>query len=207
VLAAIYALSILAAGPTEAQITSDGQIVPALPSQNIGSFDPTDLIVGGTAPGTLIIGPGGTVENTGGASITNSAAASPSSVTVTGQKATWTNTGAVLVGESSSGGLGILNIEGGGMVQSTNFKVGDLSNGTATVSGTGSKLNLTGNLLEVGKGPPGSNALGILDITNGGQVNVLGNSTVLRRIKQRHEERRRDDGERYRFTIEYRRWR
>ena len=86
--------------------------------------------------------------------------------TVTGVGSNWTNSSEIYVGRFGSG---TLNIEAGGLVNSTYGRVGDLSGstGAVTVTGAGSKW-ANSNYLYVGR--VGS---GTLTVGAGGEVSSL----------------------------------
>ena len=135
-----------------------------------------NLFVGRNATGTLNIGSGGTVSNVfghvGGCSGCSTSAFG--TVTVNGAGSTWTNSAALIVGDS---GTGQVTISGGGQVL-TGAAGGFLGNspgatGTMTVTDAGSTWNISGQLVVGGFLGPAS---GSLTVQNGGTVtNTEGN--------------------------------
>src|SRR4051812_17110551 len=88
-----------------ATITVSGNASPVY-----NSTDPwatTTLIVGNTAPGSMAVGAGSVVNNTGTGTVANIAAASTSAVSISGAGSKWTNTGEVHVGQSGAATLDI----------------------------------------------------------------------------------------------------
>ncbi|MNJ98643.1 Outer membrane protein IcsA autotransporter precursor [compost metagenome] len=158
--------------PANAQsVTSIGDLNYSPPggAQNWTVSD--NLIVGGTAPGELLIDAGGTVNNDSG--FVGYDAGGVGTVTVqgrdgSGNASTWTNTGMLVVG-TNSGSNGTLNILNGGVVMSaeevhigSNFG----STGSATVSGPGSIWESDATYgFRIG-----DDGSGTLDILNGGAV-------------------------------------
>ena len=152
-------------------VTSTGDLnhVPPGGTQNWMVGD--DLVVGDTAPGTLLIDAGGTVDSNE-AYIGNQAGA-VGTVTVqgsdgSGNASTWTNNDQVNIGVET-GSNGTLNILDGGVVTNTMaVSIGrdNGSTGSATVSGPGSTWeSATGASFRIGDGGTGT-----LDINNGGAV-------------------------------------
>ncbi len=156
---------------------------------NLGRF-----AVGGTSyyqnspggPGNVSILAGGVINTslpaayTNGASSTNlngfvpaaaaeigaSGGGSGSSVTVGGTGSQWNITGALYVGDGSSGSL---TVNTGGKVAASNADFGTLAGATATVTvdGAGSALAITGGLTV------GDSGVGGLSITNGATVTAV----------------------------------
>jgi outer membrane autotransporter protein len=129
-----------------------------------------NLFVGRNATGTLNIAGGGTVSNVfghvGGCSGCSTSAVG--TVTVNGAGSTWTNSAALIVGDS---GTGQVTISGGGQVL-TGAAGGFLGNspgatGTMAVTGAGSAWNISGQLVVGGFLGPAS---GSLTVQNGGTV-------------------------------------
>jgi len=133
--------------------------------------------VGNHGTGTLYIENGGRVISTSNGSIGHYAN-STGTVTVTGAGSSWSVSGLLRVGV---GGDGTLVISNGGVVTASNkTTIGDLfgTDGSVTVTGVGSKLTVTNQDLEMGKGDSAS-----LTISSGGAVSVrdltaLGPSTI-----------------------------
>jgi outer membrane autotransporter protein len=135
-----------------------------------------NLYIGRNGTGSLNIASGGTVSNVvghvGGCSGCSTNAFG--TVTVNGAGSTWTNSSALVVGDS---GTGQVTISGGGQVL-TGSAGGYLGNspgsaGTMTVTDPGSIWNISGQLVVGGFLGP---ALGSLTVQNGGTVtNTEGN--------------------------------
>ena len=114
---------------------------------------------------TLNIESGSTVMNNQGR-IGGSSSSSMATATVTGAGSKWINSNTLDVARR---GIGILNVENGGVVTNTDSNLGQFTNanGTVTVDGTGSKWN---NSDEVTLGFQGT---GTLNVSNGGLVTSL----------------------------------
>jgi fibronectin-binding autotransporter adhesin len=106
-----------------------------------------------------------TLNITGGGSVSNTSAdvgiraSSRSTVTVGGGTgaSTWTNSGALTVGNA---GTGKLDITGGGSVSNTSGRIGGLGNGTVTVGGgTGASTWTNSGTLNVGQAGTGRSTL------------------------------------------------
>ncbi len=94
-----------------------------------------NLVVGDSAPASVTVNGGYTVSNTGTGTIANSAAASTSSVTITGTGSKWTNASSLYVGAM---GTGTLDVTSGGTLVSSfvNYLGNNIgSNGTVNVGG------------------------------------------------------------------------
>jgi len=135
------------------------------------------LMIGDTGTGNLTIANGGNVTDTiGYVGTANVSSPGNSSATVTGANSTWINSGNLYVGGASliPYGNGTLAISNGGNVSAANLVYGQLTsnfpnaqNGSVTVDGAGSSLNISGNLAGGGN----------LTISNGGNVTVGGHAT------------------------------
>ena len=90
------------------------------------------------------------------------AAGSTSTATVTGANSTWTNTGALAIGQ---GGNGTLNVEAGGEVSNTIGNIGRLSGTTGVATVTGTNSTWTSTSLNVG-----FEGAGTLNVEAGGAV-------------------------------------
>ncbi|MGY2051661.1 autotransporter domain-containing protein [Methylobacterium sp. JK268] len=134
-----------------------------------------ELDVGLLGTGTLTVQDGGSVKNTNGiiaqgrsSSTEGRQIRSFGTATVTGQGSTWTNSGNLTVGGDN--GSGTLVIQDGGIVTNTTGYLGDnnhtgqVSTGTATVTGQGSTWTNTSDLFV------GRHGTGALTIQNGGVV-------------------------------------
>ncbi len=152
-------------------VTSTGNLnhVPPGGTQDWAVGD--DLVVGDSAPGTLLIDAGGTVNNNGGYIGNQSGAVG--TVTVqgsdgSGNASTWTNTDQLAIGVES-GSTGTLNILNGGLVtNAADVSIGrdNGSIGNVTVSGAGSTWHSSETFgFRIGDGGTGT-----LDINNGGAV-------------------------------------
>jgi outer membrane autotransporter protein len=129
-----------------------------------------NLFVGRNATGTLNIAGGGTVSNVFGhvGGCAGCSTSAVGTVTVNGAGSTWTNSAALIVGDS---GTGQVTISGGGQVL-TGAAGGFLGNspgatGTMAVTGAGSAWNISGQLVVGGFLGPAS---GSLTVQNGGTV-------------------------------------
>jgi len=124
------------------------------------------LTVGGGGVGTLTISGGGSATSATSV-IGSQSGASGSSVTLTGDGSSWTNSGQIIVGNSGNSTLNIL--AGGDMTSGATF-VGRHSTSTAKVNGAGSTWT-TGSLALGGdSADPGVAGNGTLLVTNGGSV-------------------------------------
>jgi fibronectin-binding autotransporter adhesin len=137
--------------------------------------------VGFFGPGSLTIADGAVFNSQGGSEIdTFVPSLGIPSVLVTGPGSTWNVGGpALLVGDGSSGGPGMLTIADGGVVNATGFMVvGDVTGASAvTVTGAGSVLNAF-NSLAIGGGSCGCGLVGTLTIADGGVVNSPGPTSI-----------------------------
>ncbi|WP_421917298.1 autotransporter outer membrane beta-barrel domain-containing protein [Mesorhizobium sp.] len=118
--------------------------------------------------GGLTIQNGGLVSDENG--YVGNQASGNGTVVVAGAGSTWTNSTALVVGgDLTTGGTGALTIENGGTVSNGATAIGYAadSNGSVTVTGTGSFLYSTGNL------QVGYLGRGTLTIANGGAVTDL----------------------------------
>jgi T5SS/PEP-CTERM-associated repeat protein/autotransporter-associated beta strand protein len=116
--------------------------------------------------GTLHITNGATVSSSSG--ILADANGSTGTVTVDGTGSTWTNSGALNVG--NRGATAMLSITNGGKVSNSDGYIGfGTASGTVIVDGTGSTWTNSGNLY-VGGSNSGPGGTGILQIQNGGTV-------------------------------------
>lgn len=125
------------------------------------------LTVGLSGYGELTIQNGGTV-NSAGATIGAIAGSDGSAVTVAGAGSRWNSSSSISVGRVESGSL---TIQDGGSVSASYLLLGDdnFSQGTATIGGEGSTLNLTGDL-RIGKNL--SFGAGTLDVNQGASIQV-----------------------------------
>jgi T5SS/PEP-CTERM-associated repeat protein len=150
-----------------ATITVSGNASPVY-----NSTDPwatTTLIVGNTAPGSMAVGAGSVVNNTGTGTVANIAAASTSAVSISGAGSKWTNTGEVHVGQS---GAATLDITSGGAVTNTMGKIAVNSGSNSIVNvggGTGTSTWTNSSDLYVG-----NSGTGTLNVTGGGSVSSAG---------------------------------
>jgi autotransporter-associated beta strand protein/T5SS/PEP-CTERM-associated repeat protein len=129
---------ILAIGAPSADsaITITGSTSPVY--DNSDPWSVSSLNVGTTAgPGTIAITAGSALNNSGQSIIAGSAAASNSSVTVDGIGSTWTNGGAVYVGQFTQHGAATLTISGGGSVSCNGALIGSFSNCAMTITDGG----------------------------------------------------------------------
>lgn len=172
---ALVALVNVDSFPARAQsVTGSGDLNPG-PAQTPNWAVGGDLLVGDTGIGQLNITAGGTVTNDLGAignNVTGNGTVTVSGVDGSGNASTWTNTGDLVVGQSGSGSLTILN--GGKVSSQTGYIAGDLgSQGTVTVSGVdgnGSASSWT----NAGDLYVGYSGTGILNILAGGRVSNVG---------------------------------
>lgn len=148
--------------------TGDLNYTPPGGTQNWTVGD--DLVVGDTAPGTLLIDAGGTVDNND-AYVGNQAGA-VGTITVqgsdgSGNASTWTNNGEVMIGVET-GSNGTLNILNGGAVHSGQGLIGVASgsDGHVTVSGLGSIWDPFDNIYV------GFEGTGELDVLDGATVST-----------------------------------
>ncbi len=136
------------------------------------------LSVGDGALGTLStlnIFAGAQMSNAGGQ--IGYAPHSLGSVTVDGVGSIWTNSGTLDIG--GSGGNGMLNITGGGQVNSAgdaHMAIGNSSTGSVTVDGTGSTWSVGGNLIVNDTGSTETSPT--LTVRNGGVISVGGTNGV-----------------------------
>ncbi len=109
--------------------------------------------MGSEGTGNLYLTNGGKASNVIG-SIGNNALGDGGYANVSGTGSTWTNTGALLVGNATSGYLGIAN---GGVVTSTAGHIGELAGvgGSVRIDGAGSQWSLSGDLY-IGNGGSGT---------------------------------------------------
>lgn len=173
---AIAALLCAAGFPARAQpVTGSGDLNPG-PAQTPNWAVGGDLFVGDTGIGQLNITAGGTVTNdlgTIGNNVTGNGTVIVSGVDSSGNASTWTNNGDLVVGQSGTGSLTILD---GGKVSSLNgYIASDLgSQGTVTVSGVGSN-GTASTWTNAGDLFVGYSSNATLNILAGGQVsNVTG---------------------------------
>jgi len=89
---------------------------------------------------------------------------SDATLTVNGAGSQWTSDSFISVGRNSTNGTGTLNVENGGVVNSSRGDLGDFpdATGTATITGTGSTWNNTNSLAV------GNTGMGTLNIEAGG---------------------------------------
>ena len=136
----------------------------------------SDLYVGYSGSGTLNVSGGATVTGTTTANEVGYNSGSTGKVTVTGTGSKWTSSGPFLVGDYGSG---MMNITGGGTVNSNNnggFSYIGYNHGSAgvvTVDGSGSTWTNSGSLI-FGSGSllVGYDGSGTLNITGGGTVSI-----------------------------------
>ena len=141
------------------------------------------LIVGDGATtsknGVLRILDGGTVTSAEGRIASGNGTGATGLIEVAGIGSSWTNTGELRIGDLS--GSGTLRISGGGQVASGLTRVGTMTNGvgTATLSGTGSLWNVTGNL-EIGFGSFLSYGSGTVNVSDSAvlKVGATGSGTI-----------------------------
>ncbi|WP_199086455.1 autotransporter outer membrane beta-barrel domain-containing protein, partial [Bosea sp. ASV33] len=168
---AIAALLCAAGFPARAQsVTGSGDLNPG-PAQTPNWAVGGDLLVGDTGIGQLNITAGGTVTNdlgTIGNNVAGNGTVTVSGIDGSGNASTWTNNGDLVVGQS---GTGLLTILDGGKVSSLNgYIASDLgSQGTVTVSGVGSNGSAS-TWTNAGSLLIGSNGVGALNILAGGRV-------------------------------------
>ncbi len=133
--------------------------------------------VGDTSTGNLSVGAGGTVNSTTGAVIANTAAASGSSVTVSGAGANWQVNGLLGVGLIGSGSL---QLSGGAAVTAGSLDAGVTASavGQVSLSGIGTSMTVTGAATVADDGT------GVLSVLNGATfsadsltIGSLGNSS------------------------------
>jgi probable HAF family extracellular repeat protein/T5SS/PEP-CTERM-associated repeat protein len=167
-------LLVLWASSAPAAITVTGSTSP--------TYDDTDpwvtssLVVGTSAgPGGIAIGAGSVIHNTANSVIGIFLAASPSSVTVDGTGANWTNTGELDIGRS---GVATLTISGGGSVSDVIGSVAPNANVTVG-GGTGSSTWTNGSLRIHGNGSTSLTIVGGGAVSDGtAMVNGLGAVSV-----------------------------
>jgi len=121
-----------------------------------------EIYVGFSGNGTLNIQNSGSVSDKIGAIGNN--VGSASTVTVTGTRSSWTNSGNLNVGNSGSG---TLNIQSGGSVSDVTGSIGTnaSSTGTATVAGIGSAWTASNGVFV------GFNGTGALNLQSGAHIN------------------------------------
>lgn len=140
-----------------------------------------DLVVGQSGTGTLLIENGGVVSNADayiGADTGVQGTVTVSGRDVNGNASTWTSTGQVYIGDS---GIGALNINDGGVVNSALASIGNSSGGVGSVTVSGHDSNghasTWNNTNQIYVGASGT---GTLLIEDGGLVNsgqgVIGSS-------------------------------
>jgi outer membrane autotransporter protein len=138
-----------------------------------GRVDAAKMAIGGfdlaTISGANTVWNFGTPTGTGTVTVTGASSGTASQLNVTGS-------GPLAVGYS---GTGTLNVSDGGHVASGDGFLGYLtgSNGTVNVNGTDSKWNVAGNLY-VGGTAEAAGGTGLLNVANGGLVDVTGDMTV-----------------------------
>jgi T5SS/PEP-CTERM-associated repeat protein len=122
---------------------------------------------------------GSTIVNAGGFMQTSDSSigvGSVGAVTVSGVGSRWISSGILQIGANSilSAGQGTVSVTGGGLVESANALVGGdgLSNGTVTVTDSGSRWNTTNLSIGLKNGP------GTLNIQPGG-TSTVGLDTVI----------------------------
>jgi outer membrane autotransporter protein len=132
-----------------------------------------DLIVGSQGAGTLRIADGGAVSNTVG--YIGRYNGSTGTVTVSGtdgngNASTWTNFSSLYVGYA---GAGALMIEGGGTVRTGHGWISptDLASGAVSVTGSGSLLEMTGDLQIANHG---AGAVGVVTLAEHGTADISG---------------------------------
>ncbi len=133
---------------------------------------------GNAGTGTLTVQNGGVVTSASGT--IGVKIGDTGTVTVTDAGSKWTMTGDLSV---DTGGTGTLNITKGGVVSDVNGKIATTSGGTTllgtvTVDGAGSKWTNSGEVIVGDTGP------GVLNIQNGGQVDVNGGAAKVTLGKQ-----------------------
>ncbi|QDS97545.1 beta strand repeat-containing protein [Adhaeretor mobilis] len=143
----------------------------------------TAIFVGDEESGRITVSGGADVVAANG-SVLGSATGSSGTATVTGPGSTWNSPADFFIG---LGGTGTLNIEDGGVVDSTQGTIGraDGSTGTATVTGQGSAWFNAG-ILQIGRFENSNGTLNIVAggaVTNtegilGGEINASGTATV-----------------------------
>jgi len=137
---------------TTGLMVSSGNVDVSGSGSSLGSTG--DSYVGSSSGGASVTVESGATLTTGGTMHIAWFSPAVGSMTVTGAGSVW-NANNIQVGQ---GGIGSLNVTSGGSIVSSSFAVGSSnfgnSNGSATVSGTGSKLN-TATLI-VGDVGPGS---------------------------------------------------
>ena len=174
---ALVALACAAGFPARAQsVTGSGDLNPG-PAQPPNWTVGGDLRIGDTGSGQLDITAGGTVTNdygTIGYDVGSNGTVIVSGVDGSGNASTWTNVGELVIGQSGTGSLSILN--GGTVTNLTAYIAADLgSQGTVTVSGvngngTASTWTNTGDLYV------GYDSAGTLSVLAGGRVSSIGGS-------------------------------
>jgi fibronectin-binding autotransporter adhesin len=151
------ALSSRAAITTFDNVTGTGTPYPGGNPWNV-----TNLVVGDTANGSMRIGEGSDVIDSGIGVIAARASVTQATVLVTGSGSTWTMAAQLSVGEGGTGLLQILN--GGSVSNSIQGLVGANGDGTVAVAGAGSTWTKTGSL------SIGTHGQGYLSISSGGLV-------------------------------------
>ncbi|MGO4407700.1 autotransporter outer membrane beta-barrel domain-containing protein [Bosea sp. RAF48] len=172
-LSTAIAALLCAAGmrPAYAQsVTGSGDLNPG-PAQSPNWSVGSDLLVGDTGIGQLNITAGGTVTNdlgTIGNDVAGNGTVTVSGIDGSGNASTWTNTSDLVVGQSGTGSLTILD---GGKVSSLSaYIAGDLgSQGTVTVSGVKSN-GMASTWTNAGELYVGYSGVGVLNILAGGRV-------------------------------------
>jgi fibronectin-binding autotransporter adhesin len=122
-----------------------------------------NLYVGYSGTGTIRIEAGGQV-NSSNCYLGSNNSLSSGNVTVTGTGSTWTNSKFLMIGNN---GAGVLRIETGGHVNSSNCYLGSNNShfsSNVTVTGTDSTWTNSGSLYVIGEG------IGVLTVTDGGAV-------------------------------------
>ncbi|MGO4740986.1 autotransporter outer membrane beta-barrel domain-containing protein [Bosea sp. 2KB_26] len=178
-LSTAIAALVCAAGvrPASAQsVTGSGDLSPG-PAQSPNWTVGGDLRVGETGIGQLDITAGGTVVNdlgTIGYDVGSQGTVSVSGIDGSGNASTWTNTSDLVIGQSGTGSLTILN--GGRVNNQSGYIAGDSgSQGTVTVSGIDSNGSAS-TWTNAGDLYVGYNGTGTLNILAGGRVSNVDGS-------------------------------
>lgn len=173
---AFIALACTNSFPAGAQsVTGSGDLNPG-PAQSPNWSVGSDLRVGDTGIGQLEITAGGAVANdfgTIGHGVGSNGTVIVSGADGSGNASTWTNNGDLVIGQSGTGSLSILN--GGTVSSQTAYIAADAgSQGTVTVSGIGSNGGAS-TWTNAGDLCVGYDGAGTLNILAGGRVsNVTG---------------------------------
>jgi outer membrane autotransporter protein len=154
-------------GGTIGNFAGAGGAVTVTGAGSAWSFGTSDLTIGASGTGSLLVSNSGRISSGGGNGFLGQAAGANGTLTIDGAGSSWVTGSSLFVGV---GGTGTMMVSNGGLVITNDGTLGGAAGGTGVVTVTGPNSNwTTSGGINVGNAGSGS-----LTISNGGAVNSVG---------------------------------